>query len=47
MTKVVIGVFDDFTAAQHMAPALINEGFSKEAISIMAPDNSSEEALYF
>lgn len=47
MDKTVVGVFDDFTAAQLMVPRLINEGFPKEAISLVAPDTSAEAAQYF
>jgi len=47
MKKTVVGVFDDFTAAQLMAPDLINEGFPKEAISVIAPDTNVEAARYF
>jgi hypothetical protein len=47
MEKTVVGVFEDFTAAQLMAPKLINEGFPKEAVSVLAPDTSAEAARYF
>jgi hypothetical protein len=47
MDKTVSGVFDDFTAAQLMVPKLINEGFPKEGISLVAPDTSAEAARYF
>jgi len=47
MDKIVVGVFDDFTAAQLMAPELINAGIPKETISVMAPDTSAESARYF
>lgn len=47
MEKTVVGVFDDFTAAQLMAPELINAGFPKESISVLAPDTSAEAARYF
>lgn len=47
MDKIIVGVFNDFTAAQLMAPQLINEGIPKEAISVMAPDTSAESARYF
>ena len=47
MKKIVVGVFDDFTAAQLIAPELINEGVPKDAISVIAPDTSAEAARYF
>lgn len=47
MEKTVVGVFNDFTAAQLMAPKLISEGFPKEAVSVLAPDTSAEAAQYF
>ncbi len=47
MDKIVVGVFNDFTAAQLMAPELINAGIPKDAISVMAPDTSAESARYF
>lgn len=47
MKKTVVGVFDDFTAAKIMAPELINEGFPKEAVSVIAPDTSAEARRYF
>lgn len=47
MAKTVVGVFDDFTAALNMTPGLINAGFPKEAISVVAPDTSAEAKLYF
>lgn len=47
MAKTVVGVFNDFTAALNMTPGLINEGFPKEAISVVAPDTSAEAKRYF
>jgi uncharacterized membrane protein len=47
MTKIVVGVFEDFTAAKIMAPELINEGFPTEAVSVMAPDTNVEANRYF
>ncbi len=47
MEKTVVGVFDDFTAAKIMAPELINEGFPKEAISVIAPDTNVEAKQHF
>jgi hypothetical protein len=47
MDKMIVGVFNDFTAAQLMAPELISAGIPKEAISVVAPDTSAEAAQYF
>jgi hypothetical protein len=47
MDKMVVGVFNDFTAAQLMAPDLISAGVPKEAISVVAPDTSAEAARLF
>jgi hypothetical protein len=47
MDKMIVGVFNDFTAAQLMAPELISAGIPKEAISVVAPDTSAEAARYF
>jgi len=47
MDKIVVGVFNDFTAAKLMAPELITAGIPKDAISVMAPDTSAESARYF
>jgi hypothetical protein len=47
MDKIVVGVFNDFTAAQLMAPDLLNAGIPKEAISVLAPDTTAEAARYF
>ena len=47
MNKIVVGVFNDFTAARLMAPELISAGISKEAISVIAPDTTTESAQYF
>src|ERR1700750_2257628 len=47
MDKIVVGVFNDFTAAKLMAPDLINAGIPKEAISVIAPDTRAEAERYF
>ncbi len=47
MEKTVVGVFDDFAAAKIVALGLINEGFPKEVISVIAPDTSVEAKRYF
>jgi len=47
MDKIVVGIFNDLTAAKLMAPDLINAGIPKEAISVIAPDTSAEAARLF
>ncbi len=42
MAKTVVGLFDTFTAAQNVAQELVNAGFQRNDISLLASDRSGE-----
>lgn len=46
MTNTLVGVFDDFTAALNTTPDLVNAGFRKEDISVVAQDQKGEYAKF-
>lgn len=42
MSRTVIALYDDFTTAQRVVEELVNAGFSRDSISMVAPDASGE-----
>jgi hypothetical protein len=46
MTKTLIGLFDDFTAALNAAPDLVSAGIPREDVSVIANDTKGEVANF-
>ena len=46
MTRTVVALFDDFTAANSALRELVDNGFSRDDISLMASDTSGEYGRY-